>query len=726
MMQSITNYIKSILYTIILISGLITFSIGQKNENNPLNCDTTTILKNIEIARHLKINYNDSAIEYLRHTYYLSKDCNFLPGMVNSCFELGEIYKHHTLYSEAINMVNDLLLTIDDTANLPLRAKCLYSLGEYNRAAENNMSFNYLDDALDIYKKIKDTTGIAKTCNRLAAAYFEKQNYEQTLAYIDTSMFFARTKNNFNLMANNTEIMGAVFKFKQKYTEAIKTFYQSADLFIKSEDTIGLINTLANIARTFQLMGDNPKAITIALQAYAMADKQNIKIYTISISKILADTYKSMGDYKKAFEYLEIYDNQRTVAFYDERDKQISRLNALYELRKKEEEKQKLIHQNTFNLLRLKQQKIIVISFIITLILMTVVLIQFILSRRYHIKAYRILNEKNILVTRQAEELHTQAENLSKTYSELKELNIFKDSITAMIVHDLKNPLNSILSIYPRLNENQRSKFIFHKARQMLNLISNILDVYKFDTAKMKIAPAEIKIDDLLTHAIDDIRYFADEKQITLTVEYPENNNVFADNALMHRALVNLMHNAIKFTPVSGNVKIQVQPYDKMLRFSIKDNGKGIPADKLPLVFEKFTPISQNENGELRSSGLGLAFCKMVVEAHEGEIGVFSEPEKGCEFWFTLPAKIHPEWKQKTIEIQSFLSIHFSDEEKRNIAPFTEKLQQLEIYRVSEIKSILKEIPFFSNTVEDWKQQIIRALRIGDENIFQQLISLTK
>lgn len=80
----------------------------------------------------------------------------------------------------------------------------------------------------------------------------------------------------------------------------------------------------------------------------------------------------------------------------------------------------------------------------------------------------------------------------------------------------------------------------------------------------------------------------------------------------------------------------------------------------------------------------------------------------------------------KTIEIQSFLSIHFSDEEKRNLAPFTEKLQQLEIYRVSEIKSILKEIPFYSNTVEDWKQQIIRALRIGDDNIFQQLISLTK
>lgn len=136
---------------------------------------------------------------------------------------------------------------------------------------------------------------------------------------------------------------------------------------------------------------------------------------------------------------------------------------------------------------------------------MTIVLIQFIRSRRYHMKAYQILNEKNILVTRQAMELHTQAENLSKAYSELKELNIFKDGITAMIVHDLKNPLNSILSTYPRLSENQRNKFIFNKARQMLNLISNILDVYKFDAAKMKIAPAEIKTNELMVHAIEDI-----------------------------------------------------------------------------------------------------------------------------------------------------------------------------------------------------------------------------
>lgn len=173
-----------------------------------------------------------------------------------------------------------------------------------------------------------------------------------------------------------------------------------------------------------------------------------------------------------------------------------------------------------------------------------------------------------------------------------------------------------------------------------------------------------------------------------------------------------------------GNVKIQVKPDMETLRFSLKDSGKGIPPNKLQLVFEKFTPISQNENGELRSSGLGLAFCKMVVEAHNGKIGVVSEMEKGCEFWFTLPAKIHHDWKIITIEFQSFINIYLSTGDKTKISPFIEKLQHLEIYRVSEIKAILSEIPSYSSAIEEWKQHIRHAVRTGNEHVFQRLVFL--
>lgn len=106
---------------------------------------------------------------------------------------------------------------------------------------------------------------------------------------------------------------------------------------------------------------------------------------------------------------------------------------------------------------------------------------------------------------------------------------------------------------------------------------------------------------------------------------------------LVYRVLVNLLTNAIKHSPRGGRVIINSSLIEDHARIVVQDNGRGIPAEYHQKIFEKFSQVQARQDGQKHSSGLGLTFCKLAVEAHGGRIGVDSEEGQGSSFWFTLP-----------------------------------------------------------------------------------------
>jgi PAS domain S-box-containing protein len=227
--------------------------------------------------------------------------------------------------------------------------------------------------------------------------------------------------------------------------------------------------------------------------------------------------------------------------------------------------------------------------------------------------------------------------------------NLKKDML-AMISHDLRTPITSIKlilecageGVYGNLSE--RGIATMKNAQQssdyLINMINDLLDVENFEAGGLTLDIDSHPVSSLIGVARDMVEPTAQKKGIRLEVQ-SDAFDVRADGERINRTLVNLLGNAIKFAPADSTVTLKAEKSkdEKWAEFSIRDEGPGIPPDKIELVFEKYRQVGTRSEGEKIGSGLGLAICKALVEAHGGRIGVRNTQPKGCEFWLTLPLK---------------------------------------------------------------------------------------
>jgi len=343
----------------------------------------------------------------------------------------------------------------------------------------------------------------------------------------------------------------------------------------------------------------------------------------------------------------------------------------------------------------------------------------------------KIIQEQNIRLER---EVFARTMQLQETNNELKvsnnrliELNVYKESMTAMIVHDFKNLLNTVIAFSETQPSTRRLQSINSAGRYMHNLVMNILDVQKFESVKVKLAMGENSVEKVVNEAIEQLHFLIEQKTINTTFKHTEELHTSFDYGLILRVLVNILSNAIKYVDLNGNIEIRALRKDHHILLSIKDDGIGITADKIGLVFEKYTQFNTDLSGALRSTGLGLAFCKMAVEAHNGTIGVESEPNKGSDFFFTLPllnsSNGYHHKKEITTKHTEYKT-NLSPQENTILAHFIEELRKWEVYDFSEVKSISKQIALIDNiNIKNWNEKLIKVLYSGNPEAFRNFIN---
>lgn len=225
--------------------------------------------------------------------------------------------------------------------------------------------------------------------------------------------------------------------------------------------------------------------------------------------------------------------------------------------------------------------------------------------------------------------------------------NLKKDML-AMISHDLRTPISSIKlvlecagqGVYGSLTD--RGVTTMKNAQQssdyLINMINDLLDVENFEAGGLVLDFESHPVSSIIHIATDMVEPSAQQKKIKLAVE-TERFNVRADGERINRTLVNLLGNAVKFAPENSTITLSASRSSdgKWAQFAIRDEGPGIPPEKIDLVFEKYRQVGTRSQGEKKGSGLGLAICKALVEAHGGTIGVRNLETKGCEFWLRIP-----------------------------------------------------------------------------------------
>ncbi len=222
----------------------------------------------------------------------------------------------------------------------------------------------------------------------------------------------------------------------------------------------------------------------------------------------------------------------------------------------------------------------------------------------------------------------------------LQERNLFR----SMLSHDIRNPLNIIFNYADMVSEESELSADGHallqrikdNAASTLNLISNFVELGRIEGGTMQLARRPVSFSALVHDIIGRQEALASARGITVRLDAPPDlPPVPADAAYMERALANLLGNAIKFTPSSGAVAVELATAGGALVIAVRDNGAGIPPDELPLIFEKYQRGRQS--AAVEGSGLGLFIVKSVVEAHGGAVGVESAVGVGSTFTIRLP-----------------------------------------------------------------------------------------
>lgn len=252
-------------------------------------------------------------------------------------------------------------------------------------------------------------------------------------------------------------------------------------------------------------------------------------------------------------------------------------------------------------------------------------------------------------------ELAEANDRLAEQYLKLQRLDELKEVLTGMVVHDLKNPLATIMMGLEFVESEELEKLpesvrhtlnvIGHTCRDMLDLTQNLLDVTRMESGRLELNREVVSLPALAEECVERVRLLARSREVAFEVRLPD-LTWGMDRGMMGRVLVNLLSNSIKFAPRQSQVILDAVsnggPGDGELCLGVSNHGPVIAPEYQQRIFERFAPVERRSLGPLRGTGLGLAFCRMVVEAHGGKIAVVSPlpgVSHGARFEIHLPGR---------------------------------------------------------------------------------------
>ncbi|HEX2189411.1 MAG TPA: response regulator [Longimicrobiaceae bacterium] len=240
--------------------------------------------------------------------------------------------------------------------------------------------------------------------------------------------------------------------------------------------------------------------------------------------------------------------------------------------------------------------------------------------------------------------LKAAGDELERSYRKLQELERLRDDLTRMIVHDLKAPLAAILGTLElavdgdlgTLSPKQRR--LLGDARErgddMLRMVDNLLEIARLEESEVRLQLRELEAASLLRDVAEEWRVPAERRGASVAVDGAQPLSLRADEGLLRRVLGNLVGNAVRHGGEGVRIRLRAEPdADSGVRFTVTDDGAGIAPEFQEVIFRKYGSVPAGE----ASSGLGLTFCKLAVEAHGGRIWVRSARGAGSEFAFVLP-----------------------------------------------------------------------------------------
>jgi PAS domain S-box-containing protein len=229
----------------------------------------------------------------------------------------------------------------------------------------------------------------------------------------------------------------------------------------------------------------------------------------------------------------------------------------------------------------------------------------------------------------------------------LEETDQLKDQFLSILSHELRTPINAIMGFGSILDDglegpltaaqHRSLKKMLGGAETLLSLVNDLLDMSRIQAGKFALEPQPMHFPTVAGEVLANLRPLAEQKQLTLSSALSDVGPMVADPQRIGQVLLNLVNNAIKFTPNGGTVTVRAKAENGQLYCEVADTGVGIAPSDQPRLFKRFSQLDNSNTRSAKGTGLGLRISQALIEAHGGRISVESEPGHGAKFWFTLP-----------------------------------------------------------------------------------------
>lgn len=680
----------------------------------------------------------DSSLIYYKKAEAIARKLDhdeMLAGVTNN---MARVYQERADHQTALNYYLKSLALYEKTNNREEIAIILGNIGNVNAdLGFYDKAIEYYQQAIEVSEAANSYFNLAHTYANMGVCYKGMVDYPKALECYDKSIALCEKYGYNSSLAQNYMNRANIEKEIGNYSKALNDYQQSIKICREFDLLYGVMINLANMGDLYTELGQYKQAASALEKSLEMANAHQIVDILPQIYELFYNLHKKKGDYKKALKYYEIKTELNDSIFGVEKTRQMAELQTKYESAKKQQQIELQENQLKTNEAIVKAQDAELVqhrtqrtAFVIGLLFLVLLSTFIFWGYRQKQKHNLVLADRNIYIQQQKEELEVQAKYMEEAYHKLKELSRFKEGMTGMIVHDLKNPLNLILNVSDSYPLQKQLDIVRQSSRQMLTLVTNILDVQKYENQAMSLQPDQNVLIATIDAAVEQTRFLYEPKNIQLQVDVDPRLRAYFDADIIERVYINLLTNAFKYTPNNSLVVLKADIEAEHLKLSVSDSGEGIPPDKLDMVFNPFGQVLARQSGLARSTGIGLTFCKLSIEAHGGKIGVNSVQGQGTVFYFTLPKPMIDNnlpqrssivYNKPTLDPKQLLL----PADRQKLGPYVEKLRALEIYQISELKAVIKAIEGREGEpVTLWRRALQDAIFTGNTSMYHELLDI--
>ncbi len=672
---------------------------------------------------HLSLSQLDSATYCYQQSIALFRRLADPSPAASPLLNLAQVKRQLGQLAQAIQLYQDAYRYAKAGAHLGLRVQALQGLAiTHNANQRDDLAVQYYDQALQILDSCQCKPKLySSLAYNAALSYLNLKQRPKSIQLLEAALQVARSINYWPILAHGASSLG-LLRLETNQAEAARPLFEEALQAARQVNWPDVVASVQyNLGQYYLQKGHAAQARQMARAGLAY-DSAARSIDGLRIGyQLLYRSDSALGDFRAAFDHYKLWQIQIDSLRSLSQTVEIARREAQFQARQEIE---------TLNIRRQAEREqanwVIGSVSVISVLLLGMTFLLFRGRRKEH-RANQALRQLNSEILNQKAEIEAQNSEIIAQRDQLEALDRLKEMLTGMVVHDLKNPLNTVLGLSTLPPDAARLRMIRQAGQQMTQLVINLLDIQKYESNELHLQLANWSAFELIAQALEQVDFLAESKRIEFDLtQLDAQLQIEADADLFIRVWVNLLTNAIKYAPDGDRLLIEGR-LDASHRaiFRLTDHGPGIPPDQLERIFDKFSQIDGGRSsGRLRSTGLGLTFCRLTIEAHGGSIGAESQPGRYTTFTFSLPVARISEAAVSLIPTDTTPSqtvFPAIPPELNNQPLLLEQLRQIPIYEVSQLIDCLNRLPDDPETAV-WKSAIERAAFAGDTEAYLRLL----